>query len=89
MQGAHGVAFSPDGRRLATGGNGRDAVKLWDLSTFRELLTLPGQGSEFHYMAFSTNGKWLAAFNSDGKLHLWHAPSRDQIEAAESKPDGT
>jgi WD40 repeat protein/serine/threonine protein kinase len=89
MLGAHGVVISPNGRRLATGSNGREAVKLWDLSTFRELLTLPGQGSLFSFVAFSPDGKWLAACNNAGQLHLWHAPSWDQIEAAESKPDGT
>ena len=48
MQGAHGVAFSPDGHRLATGGGtDRDAVKLWDLSTRRELMTLSGQPAYF------------------------------------------
>jgi WD40 repeat protein/serine/threonine protein kinase len=85
MQGAHGVAFSPDGRRLATGGSGREAVKLWDLSTFRELLTLSGQGSMFGFMAFSPDGKWLAACNYEGNLHLWRAPSWEEIEAAEKK----
>jgi len=39
MQGAHGVAFSPEGRRLATGGGGREAVKLWDMATYRDLIT--------------------------------------------------
>jgi WD40 repeat protein/serine/threonine protein kinase len=85
MQGAHGVAFSLDGCRLATGGNGHEAVKLWDLSTFRELLTLPGQGSMFGFMAFSPDGKWLAACNYEGRLHLWRAPSWEEIEAAEKK----
>ena len=61
MLGAHGVAFSPDGRRLATGGNGREAVKLWDLSTHRELMTLSGQGNLFSFVAFSPDDRWMAA----------------------------
>lgn len=83
MQGAHGVAFSPDGRRLATGGTGRDTVKLWDLSTHRELTTLPGQGSLFYFVAFSCDGRWLAACSREGNLHLWRAPSWAEIEAEE------
>ena len=84
MQGAHGVAFSPDGRRLATGGNSRDVVKLWDLSTHRELMTLSGQGSVFSFVVFSPDGNWLAACSWDeGQLHLWRAPSFAEIDAAE------
>ncbi len=83
MTGAHGVAFSPDGRRLATGGNSRDAVKLWDLSTHRELMTLPGQGTLFFSVVFSPDGRWLAACPWEGKLHLWRTPSWAEIAAAE------
>jgi WD40 repeat protein/serine/threonine protein kinase len=85
MLGAHGVAFSPDGRRLATGGGtGPDAVKLWDLSTHRELMTLSGQGSVFSFVVFSPDGRWLAACSKEGKLHLWRAPSWAEIEVAEN-----
>ena len=86
MQGALGAAFSSDGRRLATGGGtDRDAIKLWDLSTHRELMTLPGQGSLFLVVAFSRDGRWLAACSYKGNLHLWHAPSWADIEAAEKR----
>jgi WD40 repeat protein/serine/threonine protein kinase len=85
MQGVHAVAFSPDGRRLATGGGtSRDSVRLWDLSTFRELMTLPGQG--FGFVVFSPDGRWLAARSSEG-IHLWRAPSWAEIEAAEKSPE--
>jgi WD40 repeat protein len=88
MLGAQGVASSPDGRRLATsGGSGSDAVKLWDSSTHRELVTLAGRGSIFNFVAFSPDGRWLAACSWEGNLHLWHAPSWDQIEAAENGPE--
>ncbi len=91
MQGAHAVAFSPDGLRLATGGSGRDSVRLWDLSTQppRRLLTLSGEGSLFNSVAFSPDGKWLMATaqaQPHGMLHLWHAPTWEEIEAAEKSP---
>jgi len=89
MLGAHAVAFSPDGRRLATSSVGREAVRLWDLSTHRELITLAGQGSNFRYVAFSPDGRWVTACSEEGKLHLWRAPSWAEIEAAEKKPESS
>jgi WD40 repeat protein len=86
MEGAHGVAFSPDGRRLATGGgSNREVVKVWDLSTHRELVTLPGEGSVFRFVVFSSDGRWLAACSWEGKLNLWRAPSWAEIEIAEKR----
>jgi WD40 repeat protein/serine/threonine protein kinase len=87
MLGAHAAAFSPDGRRLVTGGSsGREVAKLWDVTTRRELMTLAGHGSEFMYAAFSPDGHWLAACGLEGEFHLWQAPSREKIAAAEHKP---
>ena len=74
MNAVFGGAFSPDGRRLAIGSSGRDAIKLWDLSTCRELVTLAGKGTFFRFVAFSADSNWLAARNQEGQLHLWHAP---------------
>jgi WD40 repeat protein/predicted Ser/Thr protein kinase len=85
LLGAHAVAFSPDCRRLATSSVSREAVRLWDLSTHREFITLAGQGSDFRFVAFSPDGRWLAARNDEGQLHLWHAPSWEEIEAEEKK----
>jgi WD40 repeat protein len=42
---AFGITFSADGRRLISANGGRDAVKLWDVGTRQELLTLSGTGS--------------------------------------------
>ena len=84
LQGVHSVAFSPDSKRLATGSDGKEAVKLWDLESYQELLTLAGQGSAFESCAFSPDGNVMAAGN--GKvLHLWRAPSWEEIAAAEAK----
>ena len=80
------VAFSSDGRRLATGGGGTgDAVKLWDLATHRELLTLPAEGFFFSDVAFSPDGNTLVATSLAGIAHLWRAPSWEEIAAAEKK----
>jgi len=81
---AKGVAFSRDGSRLATGGGAtRDAIKLWDLLTLRELITLPGQETMRGSVVFSNDGRWLTACSTAGNLQLWHAPSWEEIEEDE------
>jgi WD40 repeat protein len=80
------VAFSPDGSRLVTTGTGLDAIRFWDLSTHRELLTFSGTSGMLQFVTFSPDGKWLAACNrEENMIHLWHAPSWEEIEAEEKK----
>jgi WD40 repeat protein len=84
LLGVHSVAFSPDGKRLAAGGNGQEAIKLWDIESHQELIALEGQGSMFHPTAFSPDGNVLGSRNVNGVLHLWHAPSWAEIATAEN-----
>jgi WD40 repeat protein len=85
LQGTHSVGFSPDGQRLAIGSNGNEAIKLWDVEGVQELLTLPGQGSMFHTTAFSPDGSVLASSNGEGILHVWRAPSFEDIARWEAE----
>ena len=79
------VACSPDGWRLLTGAMGHEAVNIWDLATRRELVRLRGEDHGFYYLEFSPDGQWLASRNwSPGQLHLWRAPSWEEIAAAET-----
>lgn len=85
LLGVHSLGVSPDGSRLVSGSNAREAVKLWDLSSGRELLNLSGDGELFNQMIFSPDGRLLLSVPSRGKLHLWRAPSLDEIDASENQ----
>jgi WD40 repeat protein len=85
LQGAHSVTFSPDGQRLAIGSNGNEAIKLWDVESLQELLTLKGRGSMFTSTTFSPEGNVLASCNSQGILHIWRAPSFEDIARVDAQ----
>jgi WD40 repeat protein len=71
LGGVAGVAFSPDGRRLASGGDD-DRVKLWDPSTGQEVLTLYEHVGPVTAVAFSPDGHRLASASFDGNVMLWN-----------------
>jgi eukaryotic-like serine/threonine-protein kinase len=85
MLGAHSVAFSPDSKRLAAGSSGHESIRLWDIESKQELLTLDSPGLIFWKTEFSPDGNVLSARDESGILHLWRAPSREDIAAIESR----
>jgi WD40 repeat protein/serine/threonine protein kinase/tetratricopeptide (TPR) repeat protein len=69
----YSIAFSPDGKWLATGSQ-FGVVKLFDAATCREVATL--QRYEFastwaHALAFSPDSKLLAASSQEGVVQVW------------------
>ncbi|HLA12065.1 MAG TPA: caspase family protein [Pyrinomonadaceae bacterium] len=67
---AFSVAFSPDGKILASGS--RDyTVKLWDVATGAVLRTLEGHSQWSHSVAFSPDGRTLASGSYDSTIKLW------------------
>jgi WD40 repeat protein len=65
------VAFSPDGKLLATGGR-YDGVRLWDASTGKALHFLPARGAQGIFgLAFSPDSKTLVSSGTDGALEAW------------------
>jgi WD40 repeat protein len=71
------LAFSPDGKRIASGAPELGTVGVWDTATGLEASVLPGQGHYLQDLAFGPDGR-LLAFTEDGTLRSWDLSRNDR-----------
>ena len=73
------VAFSPDGKHLASVGYSSSDITLWDTTTGQEVLTLKGHTATPRSVEFSKDGKRMASvglnFDSPTEVKLWDVAS--------------
>jgi WD40 repeat protein len=76
-QSVSSVTFSPDGKTLATASND-STLKLWNVTTQQELLTIRRLGAALRGLTFSPNGQLLVGGGSfslqTGGLRFYRAP---------------
>jgi WD40 repeat protein len=73
-----GVAWSPDGGKLATASGDRTA-KVWDASTGRDVLTLRGHEKSVLSVAWSPDGGKLATASADHTAKVWEASTGREL----------
>jgi WD40 repeat protein len=93
----HDIAFSPDGKILASCGYDR-LIKLWDMAAKRELRVLKDHSDAVYGIAFSPDGKLLASAAADRAVKVWDVATgrrlytlgecTDWVYAVAWSPDG-
>ena len=80
------VAFSPDGKILASGGSWSNtaqrydsSIRLWDLQTAQSKAILTGHTSGIRSLGFSPDGTILASGSHDESIRLWNTLTHEHI----------
>ncbi|MDJ0581420.1 WD40 repeat domain-containing protein, partial [Crocosphaera sp.] len=91
------VSVTPDGKQ-AVSASSDNTLKLWDLATGQELLTLIGHHSLVRAVSVTPDGKQAVSASSDNTLKLWDLATgqelltltghKDSVRAVSVTPDG-
>ena len=81
------VAFSPDGKTLASG-NADNTIRLWDTQSRTHLKTLNGHTDTVLGVVFSADGTTLASGSSDNTLRLWDAQTGELQKTLKGHTNG-
>src|SRR5216683_3226258 len=81
VSGISAIAYSPDGRILATGE--ANWIRLWDVAKGRELRRLEKIPFGVYSLAFSPDGRWLASGGFDRIVRLWEVATGNEVRQCE------
>jgi WD40 repeat protein len=91
------LAFSPDGKTVATGGrqydrqSGRSSgeLKLWDVQAGKQQTVLHGHTSGVQALAFAPDGKSVATGSGDEAVKVWDLESGTERLSVRARESGT
>jgi len=76
----YGLAWSPDGQRLASIGKEDNTIQIWNISTYqceanmlRQCLIYTGHTAQIKAIAWSPNGSYIASASDDQTVRIWDA----------------
>ncbi len=81
MKGAWKCAYFPDGKRIAIAASSASNpfVKVFEVETGKEILTLSGHTKRIRAVDVSPDGKTIATGSLDGTVRIWNAETGEEL----------
>jgi WD40 repeat protein/predicted Ser/Thr protein kinase len=82
------LAWSPNGKQLASASGTGFSIRLWDAATGQQLRVLYGHGGTVYRVCFSPDGTRLVSAGDDGTLRIWRVANGRQLQVIRASEKG-
>jgi WD40 repeat protein/serine/threonine protein kinase len=81
------AAVSPDGKLIASSAAGKRVLRIWDVQTGLEAMTLGHHKSDVQCIIFSPDGKRIISGGREGDIKVWDATAGKELMTLHVDPD--